>query len=142
MLTPLDASAETGVPTDATLARDLLALLPQLAPPPAPEPQAAPAAKSSGLLGQLASNASKLVRIERVDAPNSASPDSNAQLQAVTAAARQNDVKRARAEIEKLPGDLRTRLQPWLDRVDARDAALKTVTAFSSSALSAMSKAD
>lgn len=142
MLAPLDASAETGVPTDAILARDLLALLPQLVTPPAPEPQAAPANKSSGLLGQLASNASKLVRIERVDAPNSASPDSNAQLQAIAAAARQNDVKRARAEIEKLPGDLKTRLQPWLDRVDARDAALKTVTAFSSSALSAMSKAD
>ena len=141
MLAPLDASAETGVPTDAILARDLLALLPQLAPP-APESQAAPANKGSGLLGQLASNASKLVRIERVDAPNSASPDSNAQLQATAAAARQNDIKRARAEIEKLPGDLKTRLQPWLDRADARDAALKTVTAFSSSALSAMSKAD
>ena len=34
MLAPLDASAETGVPTDAVLARDLLAMLPQLAPPP------------------------------------------------------------------------------------------------------------
>ncbi len=142
VLAPLDASAETGVPTDAILAGELLALLPQLAPPPAPEPQAAPANKGSGLLGQLASNASKLVRIERVDAPNSVAPDLNAQLQATAAAARQNDVKRARAEIDKLPPDLKTRLQPWLDRVDARDAALKTVTAFSSSALSAMSKAD
>jgi len=138
MLAPLDASAETGVATEAILARDLLALLPQLAP----EPQAAPANKGSGLLDQLASNASKLVRVERADTPNSAPLDANAQLQAIAAAARQNDVKRARAEIEKLPGDLKTRLQPWLDRADARDAALKTATAFSSSALTAMSKAD
>ena len=142
MLAPLDANAETGVPTEAILAGDLLALLPQLAPPPPSESQAAPANKGSGLLGQLASNASKLVRVERADTPNSAPLDANAQLKAVAAAARQNDVKRARAEIEKLPGELKTRLQPWLDRADARDAALKTVTAFSSSALSAMSKAD
>jgi hypothetical protein len=69
-------------------------------------------------------------------------PDTDTQLQAVAAAARQNDVKRARAEIDKLPPDLKARLQPWLDRVAARDAALQTVTAFSSSALAAMSKAD
>jgi hypothetical protein len=142
MLVPLDATAETGVPTDAVLAKDLLALLPQLAPPPASVSQATPANKGGGLLGQLASNASKLVRVERADAPNSVPADANAQLQAIVAAARQNDVKRARAEIEKLPSDLKSRLQPWLDRGDARDAALKTVTAFSSSALSAMSKAD
>jgi hypothetical protein len=141
MLSPLDAAAETGVPTDAVLAKDLLALLPQLAPSPASESQAAPANKG-GLLGQLASNASKLVRVERADAPNSAPPDSNVQLQAIAAAARQNDVKRARAEIEKLPPEFKARLQPWLAHVDARDTALKTVTAFSSSALSAMSKAD
>jgi hypothetical protein len=142
MLAPLDATAEIGVPTEAVLARDLLGLLPQAAPAPAPQSQAAPTNRSSGLLGQLASNASKLVRVERADAPTGALPDSDTQLQAVAAAARQNDVKRARAEIEKLPPDLKTKLQPWLDRVDARDAALKTVTAFSSSALAAMSKAD
>lgn len=139
MLAPLDAAAETGVPTDAVLAKDLLAMLPQLAPPPATESRAAPANKASGLLGQLASN---LVSIERVDAPNSVPPDSNTQLQAIALLARQNDVIHARAEIEKLPSDLKSRLQPWLDRVNARDAALKSVTAFSASALAAMSKAD
>ena len=77
-----------------------------------------------------------------MDAPNSVTPDSNTQLQAIALLAPQNDVKRARAEIEKLSPDLKSRLQPWLDRVYARDTALQTVTAFSSSALSAMSKAD
>lgn len=142
VLAPLDATAETGVPTDAVLARDLLALLPQAAPPSQTESQAAPPNKGNGLLGQLASSASKLVRVERADAPTGALPDTDTQLQAVAAAARQNDVKRARAEIDKLPPDLKARLQPWLDRVAARDAALQTVTAFSSSALAAMSKAD
>jgi hypothetical protein len=142
VLAPLDATAETGVPTDAVLARDLLALLPQAAPPSQAESQAAPQNKGNGLLGQLASSASKLVRVERADAPTGALPDTDTQLQAVAAAARQNDVKRARAEIDKLPPDLKARLQPWLDRVAARDAALQTVTAFSSSALAAMSKAD
>ena len=141
-LAPLDASADTGVPTDAMLAKDLLAQLPQLAPPPpATESQAAPADKG-GLLGQLASNASKLVRVERVDPSGNAPADANAQLQAVSAAARQNDVRRARAEIDKLPADLKVKLQPWLDRANARDAALKAVAAFSSSALAALSKAD
>jgi hypothetical protein len=140
-LAPLDADAETGVPTDAVLAKDLLALLPQLSPQASAEPQA-PSSNKGGLLGHLASNASKLVRVERADAPETTSADVGADLQAVAAAAQQNNVRQARAAIEKLSPDLKARLQPWLDRVKARDAALQTVTAFSASALSAMSKAD
>jgi hypothetical protein len=138
-LAPLDAMAEAGVPTDVTLAKDLLALLPQLAPPPqaSTEPQGEPIGK--GLLGQLAS---KLVKVERVDASGDVPPDANAQLQAIAAAARQNDIRKARAEIDKLPSALKTKLQPWLDRVGARDTVLKSAAAFTSSALAAMSKAD
>ena len=146
-LAPLDATAESGVATDLALSQELLGLLPQVAPQATSEPPAAPATKgsSSGLLGQLASNASKLVRVERVDAPPGAATapaNGNPQLQTIALLARQNDVKRARDEIAKLPPDLKAKLQPWLDHVDARDAALKTVTAFTSSALAAMSKAD
>ena len=138
-LAPLDAMADTGVPTDVTLAKDLLALLPQLAPSQqtSSEPQGEPIGK--GLLGQLAS---KLVRVERVGASSDVPPDASAQLQAISAAARQNDIRKARAEIDKLPPDTRTKLQPWLDRVDARDTALKASAAFTSSALATMSKAD
>jgi len=140
-LAPLDANAETGVPTDAVLAKDLLALLPQLSPQATSEQQAPPSSKG-GLLGQLASNASKLVRVERADAPETALPGVGAELQAVAAAARQNNIRQARTAIEKLPADLEARLQPWLDRATAREAALQTATAFSASALAAMAKAD
>ena len=138
-LAPLDAMAETGVPTDAALAKDLLALLPQLAPSPqaSSEPQVEPIGK--GLLGQLAS---KLVRVERVDASGEVPPDANVRLQDITAAARQNDIRKARAEIDQLPPDPKTKLQPWLDRVSARDTALTAAATFTSSALTAMSKAD
>src|SRR5205085_8054786 len=56
-LAPLDAMAETGVPTDVTLGGDLSALLRQLAPPPqaSSEPQGESGGKGGGLLGQLAS---------------------------------------------------------------------------------------
>jgi hypothetical protein len=136
-LAPLDANAETGVPTEAALAKDLLAQLAQAAPQPAPQSQAEPGNKGTGLLGKLASN---LVKVERADTPESVPAD--AQLQAIAALARQNDVRRAREAVEKLPPDLKARLQPWLDRVSARDAALKTAAAFTSSTLAAMSKTD
>ena len=136
-LTPLDANAETGVPTDAVLAKDLLAQLSQTTPQPAPQSQAEPINKGTGLLGKLASN---LVKVERVDTPEAVPAD--AQLQAIAVLARQSDVKRAVAAIEKLPPDLKARLQPWLDRVSARDAALNTAAAFTSSTLAAMSKTD
>ncbi len=136
-LAPLDANAETGVSTDAVLSKDLLEQLTELAPQPAAQSQAEPANKTGSLLGKLASN---LVKVERVDTPESVPAD--AQLQAIAALARQNDVRRAAAAIEKLPPDLKARLQPWLDRISARDAALKTAAAFTSSTLAAMSKTD
>jgi hypothetical protein len=141
VLTPLDASAETGVPTDAMLAKELQALLPQLMPA---APAAAPAESKSksGLLDQLASSVSKLVRVERVDAPERPSLNPNAQPQSNWAVVLQADVGGARTQLEKLPPDLKAKAQPWLDRVNARDAALKAVAAFSSSALAALSKAD
>ncbi len=136
-LAPLDAGAETGVPTEAMLAKDLLAQLAQPAPQASSQPPAEQEIKASGLLGKLASN---LVKVERVDAPESEPAD--AKLQAIAALARQNDVRRARDAVEKLPPDLKARLQPWLDRVSARDVALKTAAAFTSSTLAAMSKTD
>src|SRR5262249_43233642 len=140
-LAPLDASAASGVPTDAVLTRDLLALLPQLAP--ASAPTASPASSASGggtgLLNQLASNASKLVHVERAETPVTGSTETTAQLQSIADAARRNDLARARSEVEKLPADLKARAQPWLDRVAARDSALNTAAAFSSAALAALS---
>jgi len=140
-LAPLDASAEIGVPTDAMLIKQLLARIAQVGAQAAPPPQTDTANKS-GLLGQLTSSASKLVRVERVYAPEKAPADANAQLQAIVVLTQQSNIGRVRAAIEKLPDDQKAPLQPWLDRANARDAALKAVAAFSSSALAALSKAD
>jgi hypothetical protein len=139
-LAPLETFAATGVPTDGMLAKELLALLPQLAPASAPTTSDKPASGNGGLLDRLASGASKLVHVERADAPDSLPRDVGGSLRAIADAARRNDLAAARNELAKLRADLKSRAQPWLDRVTATDAARKAAGSFSSSALAALSK--
>ncbi|MCD2496565.1 hypothetical protein LRN48_14650, partial [Staphylococcus aureus] len=61
-LRALDGFATAGLPTDDALSKELLALLPQLAPKPDPQP--AP----SGIVERLQQSFAKLVRIQRTDA--------------------------------------------------------------------------
>ena len=129
---PLDAFATSGVPNDAALSRELLALLPKLAPAQteAPSPNA-------GFLDRLQAGAAKLVRIERNDAAGSGT--SSAIARAATAA-RGNDVATAKRELLTLPPTDRTLAQPWLDKLAARDAALAASRQFAADAMAALSK--
>ncbi|QDM14801.1 hypothetical protein FNL56_01590 [Tardiphaga sp. vice304] len=130
-LKPLDGFAATGVPNAAALGRELLALLPKLVP-------AAEPVSTGSIVDRLQAGAARLVRIERTDAV--AGPDSAAIASRAAAAARRTDLAEARRELMTLPPADRATVQPWIDRVDARDLALATSRQFAADAMAALSK--
>jgi hypothetical protein len=132
-LKPLDEFADSGVPTPATMSRDLLTLVPKLQPP-APDHAAA---ANSGLVGRLEAGAAGLVRIERTDAVGN---DRGAVVARITAAALRNDSTEARRELNTLAPADRAAAQTWLDRSEARDAALTASHAFAADAMTALAK--
>jgi len=58
----------------------------------------------------------------------------------VTAAALRNDMVEARRELKTLPPADRTAAQAWLDKSDARDAALAASRQFAADAMAALAK--
>jgi len=131
MLKPLDTFASSGIPTPVALSRELLTIVPKLSPPPE-----APAA-SAGIVERLQAGASKLVRIERTDGVGN---DRGAIVARVTAAALRNDFVEARRELKTLPEADRAPAQAWLDKADARDAALAASRKFADDAMADLAK--
>ena len=132
-LKPLDGFAASGVPSPAILCRELLTLVPKLSPP-APENSSADA---GGIIDRLQAGASRLVRIERTDAVGN---DRGAVVARVTAAALRNDSTEARRELNTLPSADRAAAQSWIDKTDARDAALAASRQFAADAMNALAK--
>jgi hypothetical protein len=132
ILKPLDAFASSGVPTAAILSRELLALVPKLSPPPAEN-----AGAGAGLVDRLQAGAAKLVRIERTDIHGT---DRGNVVARVTAAALRNDYNEARRELNTLPPADRTSAQGWIEKADARDAALAVSRQFATEAMTALAK--
>ncbi len=130
-LKPLDAFAASGVPSPAMLSRELLNLVPKFSPAP-PE-----GAAGSRIIDRLEAGASKLVRIERTDAVGSGP---GAVVARATAAALRNDVAEARRELNTLSPADRAPAQAWLDKVDAREAALAASRQFADQAMAALAK--
>ena len=58
----------------------------------------------------------------------------------VTAAALRNDANEARRELNTLPPADRAAAQGWLDKADARDAALAASRQFAADAMAALAK--
>ncbi|WP_375311763.1 hypothetical protein WHZ77_33080 [Bradyrhizobium sp. A5] len=130
-LKPLDGFASSGIPTPVALSRELLNIVPKLSPPPE-----APAA-GAGIVERLQAGASKLVRIERTDGVGN---DRGAIVARVTAAALRNDFVEARRELKTLPEADRAPAQAWLDKADARDAALAASRKFADDAMADLVK--
>ena len=131
-LKPLDGFAAKGVPSPAGLSRELLTLVSKLSPP-APEN----ATTGSGLVERLQAGAAKLVRIERTD---TAGNDRGAVVARATAAALRNEFNEARRELNTLAPADRAAAQAWLDKCDARDAALAASRQFAAEAMAALAK--
>jgi hypothetical protein len=131
-LKPLDGFATTGVPNTNALNRELLALLPKLSPP------RETSTTGSGIVDRLQAGAARLVRIERTDAV--VGNDRSAIVSRVTAAAMRNDIAEARRELKTLEPADRGAAQAWIDKADARDAALAASRQFAADAMGAFGK--
>jgi len=129
-LKPLDQFAATGVPSPQMLGRELLNLVPKFSKS---STEAAPS--GGGILNRLQAGAEKLVQIERTDAVGN---DRGAVIARATAAALRNDIAEARRELNTLSDADRTPAQAWLDKAQARDAALSASRQFADSAMAAL----
>jgi hypothetical protein len=135
-LKPLESFADHGVPTAALLSRELLLLVPKLSPPVLVGDKDNDLA-TAGLVDRLKAGAAKLVRIERTDAVGN---DRGAIVARVTAAALRNDSNEARRQLKTLPPADRAAAQSWIDKADARDAALAVSEQFATDAMAALAK--
>ncbi|MFB6446144.1 COG4223 family protein [Bradyrhizobium tunisiense] len=131
MLKPLETFASSGIPTPVALSRELLNIVPKLSPP------AEAQTSGTGIVERLQAGASKLVRIERTDGVGN---DRGAIVTRVTAAALRNDFVEARRELKTLPEADRAPAQAWLDKADARDAALAASRKFADDAMADLAK--
>ena len=132
-LNPLDQFAAKGVPSVAKLSSELLTLVPKLSP----AVQQESVSSGTGIVERLQSSAAKLVRIERTDTSGS---DRGAVVARITAAALRNDLAEARRELNTLAPAGRAAAQAWLDKADARDAALAASRQFAADAMTALAK--
>jgi hypothetical protein len=132
-LKPLDDFAAKGVPGAAKLSGELLTLVPKLSSSAQPDN----ATTGSGIVERLQAGAAKLVRIERTD---TVGDDRGAVVARATKAALRNDANEARRELMTLAPADRADAQPWLDKANARDAALAASRQFAADAMAAFAK--
>jgi hypothetical protein len=129
-LAPLEAFAATGVPNAGALARELSSLEPALL-------QAARAGSpEAGFLEKLQANAERLVRIrpiEEVPGDDPAAVIARIEFKAV-----HGDLPGALMEFGNLPANVRAPAQAWIDKAQARAAALAASRAFAADALAAL----
>jgi hypothetical protein len=133
-LKPLDQFAEKGVPNAGRLSSELLALVPKLLPA---AQQSNATTTGTGIVERLQAGAAKLVKIERTDTVGN---DRGAVVARITAAALRNDFNEARRELKTLEPADRAAAQSWIERADARDAALAASRQFATDAMAALAK--
>jgi hypothetical protein len=131
-LKPLEPFAASGVPGAAAISSEVAAIIAKL-------PRATSDSSVTGsIIDRLQAGASRLVHIQRTDAPAGTSHD--AVLARAAVAARRNDVAEARRELNTLAPSDRSAFQSWIDKVDARDAALAVSRQFAADMMTALNK--
>lgn len=130
-LAPLEVFAASGLPSNATLSRELSVLTPATLKP-AETP-------TGGFLDRLQANAEKLVRIRRVD--EASGDDTSAVFSRAQARAERGDFSGAVAELNKLPPEARAPANEWIKKTEARNAALGASRRLVADALTALGKA-
>jgi len=124
--------AADGVPSVPALAHELQTLTPALL-------QASGAApRPSTFLSRLEVHAQKLVRVTPINAPSSDDPPALAARSNADAA--RGDLAAARAEIARLPEPARALAEPWVEKVQAREAAIAAGRGIAAAALAALGK--
>jgi hypothetical protein len=132
-LAPLEPFAATGVPRAAVLARELSgltgAMLATVGTPP----------REGGFIDRLQQGAERLVRIRPIsEAPGD---DPATVIGRADVKAAQGDISGARAEILGLPAAVRAPAQGWIERSQAREAALAAARDLADSSVAALAKA-
>ena len=131
-LAPMAPFAPNGVPTVATLAQELRALIPAM------QKVSGTHAPIGGFLERLEANAGKLVRIRPVDAPPG--DDASAVLARVEIEAAHAAIDAALTDLGKLDVATRAPAQEWIRKAQARQAALAAARQFASETMYALSK--
>jgi hypothetical protein len=129
---PLESFAASGVPSAATLSRELEALTPAL------QQAAVPAAEDASFLGRLTANAQNLVRISPASAPPGNDPA--AVVARIRFAAARGDIAAAMTDINALPDSAKSLADAWSKKAAAREAALAASRQIVSDALAALGK--
>ena len=117
VLKPLDQFAEKGVPNAGRLSTELLALVPKLSPAAQPNIRHDRHRHCRASAGRRRQTGQDRTHRHRRH-------DRGAVVARITAAALRNDANEARRELKTLEPDDRAVAQSWLERADARDAAL------------------
>jgi hypothetical protein len=128
---PLEPFAEAGVPRAAALAHELASLTPAL------QQAAEPASGNNSFLGRLENNARRLVEITPIDAPPGDDPASVVTRIDVDAA--HTDIAAALADIAKLPDAAKPLAAAWVEKAQARNAAIAASRKLAADALAALS---
>jgi hypothetical protein len=131
-LGPLEAYAASGVPSAAALARELTALVPALAA------AATPAPRDGGMLDRLQASAERFVRIRPVN--ETPGDDPVAVIARIEGRAAAQSLDAARAELARLPADVRAPAQGWSAAAEKRAAALAAVQSLARDAVAALAK--
>ena len=130
---PLEPFAASGVPSASALGRELAGLMPAIWKiARKDEPQ------TGSFLERLQANAEKIVRIR--PAGEVAGDDPASVRARIEGRAGSSDIRGALAELAKLPPDARAPAAGWIEKAEARNAAIAAARNISQTALSALVK--
>ncbi|HXF87382.1 MAG TPA: hypothetical protein VNK48_03380 [Xanthobacteraceae bacterium] len=128
----LEPFVATGVPSTAALAQELSTLIPALRNALGAQPV------EGGFFERLKANASRLIRIRPVDDPGGDEPA--ALIIRIETKAASADLAGALADLAKLPEPVRAPAKPWIEKVQARNAAVQTSRQLAADAIRALGK--
>jgi hypothetical protein len=131
-LARLEPFAASGVPTAAALTRELSALMPSLLAAAGPTP------RDGSFLEKLQANAARLVRIRPLE--ESPGSDPAAVVARVGVKASKADLAGALAELADLPPAARAPAGAWMEKAQARSAAVEAGRELAANALAELSK--
>ena len=120
------------MPSAAALAHELSALTPAL------QHAADTAPGETGFLGRIENSAQRLVRITPVDAP--VGNDPSAVIARITLDAARDDITAALNDIAALPDSAKAAAADWVQKAQARNAAIAASRQIAADALAALSK--
>lgn len=129
----LEPFAGTGVPTTASLSRELQAAMPAIW-----KAARADEVAEGSLFERLKVNAAKIVRIR--PAGEAKGDDAESVKARLELRAGSGDIRGALAELSRLPQDAQAPAQAWIKKAEARLAAIAAAQTLSQSALSALAK--